>query len=137
MWLIKLFPFSSRFNKKPNIYRINNITTRKRFGNRITTWLWDGNVPLHERTETRTPDYSEERGYFDDIRTEPVITWVFEEGTFVPALKIKAKQKLSSIVANYMGTPEAMFREDGEKVWTCELNSYGRVRNFQGEYKKV
>jgi RHS repeat-associated protein len=34
-----------------------------------------------------------------------------------------------------MGTPEAMYREDGEAVWTCELNSYGKVRNFQGGSK--
>ena len=106
----------------------------KRFGRRVTTWYWDGNVPLHEKTETITPDYSEERGHFDDIRTQPVVTWVFEEGTFVPAAKITEKQKFS-IVTNYLGTPEAMFREDGEKVWTCELNSYGKVRNFQGESK--
>jgi RHS repeat-associated protein len=30
-----------------------------------------------------------------------------------------------------------MYREDGEAVWTCELNSYGRVRNFQGESKTM
>jgi RHS repeat-associated protein len=108
----------------------------KRFGRRVTTWYWDGNVPLHEKTETITPDYSEERGHFDDIRTQPVVTWVFEEGTFVPAAKITEKQKFS-IVTNYMGTPEAMYREDGEKVWTCELNSYGKVRNFQGESKTM
>ena len=106
----------------------------KRFGRRVTTWQWDGNVPLHEKTGTITPDYSEERGHFDDIRTQPVITWVFEEGTFVPAAKITEKEKFS-IVTNYLGTPEAMYREDGEKVWTCELNSYGKVRNFQGESK--
>jgi RHS repeat-associated protein len=28
-----------------------------------------------------------------------------------------------------------MYREDGETVWTCELNSYGKVRNWQGEVK--
>ena len=28
-----------------------------------------------------------------------------------------------------------MYREDGEAVWSCELNSYGKVRNFQGEFK--
>jgi RHS repeat-associated protein len=27
-----------------------------------------------------------------------------------------------------------MYRDDGEAVWTCELNSYGKVRNYQGEY---
>jgi RHS repeat-associated protein len=67
---------------------------------------------------------------------ENITTWVFEEGTFVPAAKITEKQKLS-IATNYLGTPEAMYREDGEAVWTCELNSYGRVRNFQGESKTM
>jgi YD repeat-containing protein len=52
----------------------------------------DGNVPLHEKTETRTPDYSTEKGYFDNVRTEPVVTWVFEEGTFVPVAKITEKE---------------------------------------------
>ena len=33
-----------------------------------------------------------------------------------------------------MGTPEAMYSSEGQKVWSCELNSYGKVRNFQGEY---
>jgi RHS repeat-associated protein len=47
--------------------------------------------------------------------------------------QITAEQTLS-IVTNYMGTPEAMYREDGEAVWKCELNSYGKVRKFQGKY---
>jgi RHS repeat-associated protein len=34
-----------------------------------------------------------------------------------------------------MGTPEAMYQEDGKAVWKCELNSYGKVRNFQGQYR--
>jgi RHS repeat-associated protein len=59
---------------------------------------------------------------------------VFEEGTFVPAARLTKAEKLS-IVTNYMGTPEAMYREDGQAVWTCELNSYGKVRKFQGENK--
>jgi RHS repeat-associated protein len=28
-----------------------------------------------------------------------------------------------------------MYREDGEAVWKCELNSYGKVRKFQGDSK--
>jgi hypothetical protein len=59
--------------------------------------VWDSNVPLHEKTETRTPDYSKEKGYFDDVRTEPVVTWVFEEGTFVPAAKLTGKQQYSIV----------------------------------------
>jgi RHS repeat-associated protein len=106
----------------------------KRSGHRVTQWVWDGNVPLHEIRESHTPSYSEERGSFDIIAKDPAITWVFEEGTFVPAAKIAGKEKLS-IVSNYMGTPEAMYRDDGETVWTCELNSFGKVRNFKGQYK--
>jgi len=34
-----------------------------------------------------------------------------------------------------MGMPEAMYDPAGAKVWSCELNSYGKVRKFQGEYK--
>jgi RHS repeat-associated protein len=81
-------------------------------------------------------DYEQDRGEFRDITKQPPVTWVFESGTFVPAAKITEKQQLS-IVTNYMGTSEAMYREDGEAVWTCELNSYGRVRNFQGESKTM
>jgi RHS repeat-associated protein len=108
----------------------------KRFGRRITAWVWDGNVPLHEKAETRTPDYSTEKGYFDDVRTEPVVTWIFEAGTFVPAAKLTEKEQYS-IVTNYLGTPEAMYRDDGEAVWTCELNSYGKVRDYKGESKTM
>jgi RHS repeat-associated protein len=53
---------------------------------------------------------------------------------FVLAAKNTEKQKFS-FVTNYMGMPEAMYREDGEAVWTCELNGYGKVRKFQGESK--
>jgi hypothetical protein len=79
------------------------------------------------------PSYSEERGNFDIIAKDPAITWLFEEGTFVPAAKIAGNEKLS-IVSNYMGTPEAMYRDGGKTVRTCELNSFGKVRNFRGQY---
>ena len=59
---------------------------------------------------------------------------MFEEGTFVPTAKLTADKQLS-IITNYLGTPEAMYNEAGESVWSCELRSYGRVRNFQGEWK--
>jgi hypothetical protein len=71
--------------------------------NKRTCWLWDGNVPLHEWQTT------EKEPLID------IITWVFEEGTFVPAAKITEKQQYS-IVTNYLGMPEAMYREDGEAV---------------------
>ena len=107
----------------------------KEFGNAITTWVWDGNVILHEQRSTYRRDWDEVNSCeFWNETKNPLVTWIFEEGTFVPAAKITENQKLS-IATNYMGTPEAMYREDGAKVWTCELNSYGKVRNFQGQVK--
>jgi RHS repeat-associated protein len=104
----------------------------KQFGNVFTRWVWDDNTPLHEQGSHYTPDWDKVKKEVYDRETKyPLITWVFEEGTFVPAAKITEKQKLS-IVSNYMGTPEAMYREDGEAVWTCELNSYGKVLDFKG-----
>ena len=97
----------------------------KCFNNTTTKWVWDGNVPLHEWKEI----HSEE-----NVTKQPVITWVFEEGTFVPVAKLTETEK-RSIATNYMGTPESMYDDTGEKVWSCELNSYGKVRNFEGEHK--
>lgn len=31
-----------------------------------------------------------------------------------------------------MGTPEAMYDSDGNRTWSCDLDSYGRVRKFTG-----
>ena len=97
----------------------------KCFNNTTTRWIWDGNVPLHEWKEI----HSEE-----NATMQPVTTWVFEEGTFVPVAKLTEEKKLS-IATNYMGTPEVMYDEQGEEIWSCQLNSYGKVRSFQGAYK--
>ncbi len=87
----------------------------KCFNNTTTKWVWDGNVPLHEWKEI----HSEE-----NIMKQPVTTWVFEEGTFVPVAKLTDTKKLS-IATNYMGTPESMYDEQGEEIWSCQLSSYG------------
>jgi RHS repeat-associated protein len=107
----------------------------KQFGRVFTRWVWDGNTPLHEQRSYYTLDWDEVKKENYDRETKyPLITWVFEEGTFVPAAKITEKEQFS-IATNYLGTPEAMYREDGEAVWTCELNSYGKIRNWQGGSK--
>lgn len=69
-----------------------------------------------------------------DITSHPVTTWVFEEGTFVPVAKLEKLRQLS-IVSNYMGTPEVMYDDEGSSIWSCSLNSYGKVRNFKGDKK--
>jgi RHS repeat-associated protein len=77
------------------------------------------NVPLHEWTET-------EREPLIDI-----ITWVFEDGTFVPTARITDRGS-ESIVTDYLGTPNAMFDGEGNKTWEADLDIYGRVRTFVG-----
>ncbi|MDO4704190.1 RHS repeat domain-containing protein [Tannerella sp.] len=86
----------------------------KTYKEKTTRWVWDGNVPLHEWTEE-----------------ENVTTWLFEEGTFIPAAKIVG-DKSYSIITDYLGTPTEMYNSDGEKTWSAELDIYGSVRNFAG-----
>lgn len=96
-----------------------------------TKWVWDGNIPLHECKEVYSWDYTEEKGTYLKTVPKPMITWVFEEGTFVPVAKLFNKESYS-IVSNYMGTPEAMYDSKGKETWSCDLDSYGQVRKFTG-----
>ena len=86
----------------------------KTYKEKTTRWVWDGNVPLHEWMEE-----------------SDVTTWLFEEGTFIPAAKIVG-DKSYSIITDYLGTPTEMYNSDGEKTWSVELDIYGCVRNFVG-----
>ena len=103
-----------RFGYDPLGRRVYKETNYKR-----TNWLWNGNVPLHE---------------WESLSTESIlllVTWIFEEGTFVPCAKITEDQSYS-IVTDYLGTPTQMFDEDGRNVWDAELDIYGKVRTFKG-----
>jgi RHS repeat-associated protein len=82
-----------------------------------THWLWDGNVPLHEWQTT------EKEPLID------IITWVFEEGSFVPTARITDRDT-QSIVTDYLGTPVQMYDANGAKTWEADLDIYGRVRTF-------
>jgi RHS repeat-associated protein len=60
-----------------------------------------------------------------------IITWVFEEGSFVPCARITDRGS-QSIVTDYLGTPTQMYDTNGEKTWEAVLDIYGRVRTFAG-----
>ena len=91
----------------------------KEVKNHRTCWLWDGNVPLHEWTEEKQePEIN-------------LITWVFEDGGFVPCACIKDGESYS-IITDYLGTPTQMYNQKGEKTWDADLDIYGRVRTFTG-----
>lgn len=90
-----------------------------------THWLWDGNVPLHEwQTVRKEPE-----------ATLDIVTWVFEEGSFVPCARL-TETKQESIVTDYLGTPSQMFDTEGNKTWEAELDIYGKVRTFEGRSLK-
>ncbi|WP_304363292.1 RHS repeat-associated core domain-containing protein [Porphyromonas macacae] len=105
----------------------------KRYKGTTTRWIWDGNVPLHEWT-----DEEKREGAGD----ENLITWLFEEGSFVPTAKIVGN-KAYSIITDYLGTPTHAFDSKGDKIWERELDIYGKTREgdssfipflYQGQY---
>lgn len=83
---------------------------KKRFGDEERTWVWDGDVPLHELSS----------------REEP-ITWVFEPESFAPLGKIQGG-RCYGVVADHLGTPAAIFDEAGEVAWRAQLDLYGVAR---------
>ena len=100
---------------------------RKSFAGTTTHFVWDGNVPLHEWTEENE-----------------MITWLFEQDTFVPAAKLVANGECFSIISDYLGTPMQAYDKKGNKVWEQELDIYGRQRKrpsafipfkYQGQYE--
>ena len=102
---------------------------RKSFAGTTTHFVWDGNVPLHEWTEEND-----------------VVTWLFEQDTFVPAAKLVANGDCFSIVSDYLGTPQQAYDKEGNKVWEQELDICGRQRKqpsafipfkYQGQYEDV
>lgn len=112
--------------------------TEKSFNKEVTRFIWDGNLPLHEFTykeQERPVAMVNEWGnisYDRKENTENLTTWLFEADSFVPTAKI-ADGKKYSIVSDYLGTPQMMLDEDGEKVWEGVLDIYGRLRTLTGE----
>ena len=76
-------------------------------------FVWDGNNPLHE------------------LEDNDIITWVFDDG-FVSTAKITSNGNYS-IISDYLGTPVEAYGASGERVWSAELDIYGRVREHTGE----
>ena len=103
---------------------------------RIRRWIWDGNVPLHEwEYEGDFPPGSavDDSG---ELREEPElvespITWIYEEGSFVPSARLEGDRKYS-ILADHLGTPTRAYDEHGSLVWERELDCYGALRKETG-----
>ncbi|MCL5247611.1 DUF6531 domain-containing protein [Cellulophaga sp. 20_2_10] len=104
----------------------------------ITRFLWDSNVPLHEWTynlKDRPQLVVNNTGVLTYNNPEPfnnATTWVFNEGSFVPTAKL-VNGEYFSIVSDHLGTPVEAYNKEGEKVWACELDIYGKAIKFTGD----
>lgn len=88
----------------------------------ITCWLWNGNVPLHEWTQSQRRN---EQGEIEESQKD-LRTWLFEEESFVP-LALFQDGKAYSIVTDHLGTPVEAYNEQGEEVWYRRLDRNGKV----------
>jgi len=98
---------------------------------RATYFVWNGNTILHEwledrdACETNIQNISSSKTNIDNS----LITWIFNEGTFVPFAKITS-EGIYSIISDYLGTPSEAYDSDGNKVWSNELDIYGQSKEF-------
>ncbi|MGA3673983.1 RHS repeat domain-containing protein [Lysinibacillus agricola] len=98
-------------------------------------FVWDGNTILHEyfsqndsdKFENLVENSSQNKSEVPDN----LVTWVFNDG-LVPSAKITS-EGYYSIISDYLGTPVEAFDKQGNRVWSAELDIYGRVNAFTGE----
>nr|WP_305069870.1 AHH domain-containing protein [Flavobacterium covae] len=110
--------------------RIKKICNEK-----TNRYLWDGNVLLHEWTylkgqeaETSVNDLGEV--YLSQKETvEDLVTWIYQENSFVPSAKIQGEEQFS-IISDYIGRPLQCYNEKGSLVWSTDYDIYGGLRNF-------
>jgi len=132
----------------------------KRYQGRITRWIWDNHVPVHEWVELepgtalpapekvmeaedaglrqRAVDLGKRQSQGPPpAPTEPgskvrPITWVFDPESFAPAAKLTGEQRCA-IITDHLGTPTAMLDADGRTVWSADIGIYGELRNLVGD----
>ncbi|ACU63822.1 DUF6531 domain-containing protein [Chitinophaga pinensis] len=128
--------------------------TAKIFGQQITRWVWNGGKPLHEwhynvaeRPVTVIDDTGNVYRDPEPVPVENLTTWVFDPESHLLLAKICGGVSYS-IITDHIGTPCQAYDEEGNIVWSCELDIYGKVRKlagpidfipfrYQGQYEDV
>lgn len=87
----------------------------------VTRWLWDGDVPVHEWSESEQGE-----------PTGAPITWIFAPDTFSPLAKLN-DERVESIITDYLGTPMLMLDDRGELTWSGETDLFGSCRTTSGD----
>jgi RHS repeat-associated protein len=113
----------------------------KKFQDKKVRYLWDGDNPLHEwivNQESRRSQDKRSRdgnGEWTNSPTqrlrEGVITWAFKPESFSPIAKLSGRRAWS-VLTDQLGTPVAMFDDEGNRVWMAKLNVYGEIVTHQG-----
>ncbi len=68
--------------------------------------------------------------------TKDITTWIFEEDSFVPVAKLQNGERFS-IFADHLGTPVMAVDGEGKKVWSRELDIYGKTKEEKGQINFV
>jgi RHS repeat-associated protein len=116
----------------------------KAFNGKVTRFLWDRNVLLHEWTyaeQDRPVIHVDELGAVQQTHAEPLpsdtlVTWIFEDDKYIPVGKIQNGQYFS-ILTDHIGAPCEAYNTSGEMVWRCEYDIYGKIRKFDGDRMMV
>jgi RHS repeat-associated protein len=82
----------------------------KKVGEVETRWIWDGHVPVHE-LQTGAPD----------------VTWYYEPESFAPLARFTDDTRLTA-VTDHLGTPTALYDQDGKLAWEMRVDIYGAPR---------
>ena len=103
----------------------------------INRYFWDGNVLLHEwkyelKQRPRLKVTDDDLVYDKKEPIENLITWVYEEGSFVPCAKIVGEDRYS-IINDYIGRPIQCYNENGNLIWETDYDIYGQLRNLKGD----
>jgi RHS repeat-associated protein len=87
---------------------------RKEFDGTVTEFVWDGDDLVHERVSKA-----------GDV--QPLVTWLFEPGSFAPVAKFEGRKRFS-VVTDHLGTPSMLMNEAGKLAWKAQLDIYGVLK---------
>jgi RHS repeat-associated protein len=112
--------------------------TKKIANGKIYRYLWQENVLLHEWSYKTTDEPQlqvDDLGQLSYDKPEPIdnlVTWVYEEGSFVPSAKIVENETIS-IINDYIGRPVQAYSSDGNIIWQTDYDIYGNLISLQGD----
>ncbi|WP_238586876.1 RHS repeat-associated core domain-containing protein [Chryseobacterium sp. Leaf405] len=116
--------------------RISKIGNKK-----ITRYIWDGNVLLHEWSydvEEEPKTFVDDDGnvVIEREKIENVVTWVYGGSGYTPISKLINDEKYS-IISDYLGVPIQVFDDNGNLIWSRELDIYGNVKTCKGDFSFI